>query len=153
MKRALVIEDQADNMVLICRLLEKYGYSTIQATSGLAGVELALKERPDFIILDIQLPDVDGIEVLRRIRAEAGSHVPVIAMTSYAMAGDRERLLAAGCDGYIEKPINTKVVVSQIEQVIRRRGVETGHGGSAGDDPDGALVPNGVVDEDIDHRR
>ncbi len=80
---------------------------------------MALKQRPDFIILDIQLPDIDGMEVLRRIRAsEIGDSIPVIAVTSFAMAGDRERLLAAGCDDYIEKPIDPQRVISQIRRII-----------------------------------
>ncbi len=80
---------------------------------------MALRQRPDFIILDIQLPDIDGMEVLRRIRAsEIGDSIPVIAVTSFAMAGDRERLLAAGCDEYIEKPIDPQRVISQIRRII-----------------------------------
>lgn len=118
MKTALVIEDQPDNMVLITRLLEKHGFRTLSACTGTEGIELALRQRPDFIILDIQLPDMNGTEVLARIRAEIGSGIAVIAMTSFAMAGDRERLLAAGCDGYIEKPINPKLVIRQIRNVI-----------------------------------
>ena len=118
MKTALIIEDNSDNMVLITRLLEKAGYQTIRAWTGREGVEMAVHDSPDFIILDIQLPDIDGREVLRRIRAfEAAASIPVIAMTSYAMSGDRERLLAAGCDGYIEKPIDPLRVVCQIQQV------------------------------------
>ncbi len=106
-------------MVLITRLLEKSGYRTLQATSGMQGLEMALRQRPDFIILDIQLPDIDGIEVLHKIRnSEIGNSIPVIAMTSFAMAGDRERLLKAGCDEYIEKPIDPQRVISQIRNVI-----------------------------------
>lgn len=119
MKTALVIEDNHDNMVLITRLLEKAGYLTIQTMTGLEGFEMARQKRPDFIILDIQLPDIDGTEVLRKIRdSEIGNSIPVIAMTSYAMSGDRERLLASGCDGYIEKPIDPALVISQIMQLI-----------------------------------
>ena len=118
MKTALIIEDNSDNMVLITRLLEKAGYKTIRAWTGLEGVDMAVHDSPDFIILDIQLPDIDGREVLRRIRGfEAAASIPVIAMTSYAMSGDREKLLAAGCDGYIEKPIDPLRVVAQIQQV------------------------------------
>jgi len=118
MKTALIIEDNADNMVLITRLLEKAGYQTLRAWTGLEGVEMATHHSPDFIILDIQLPDIDGREVLRRIRGfEVAAAIPIIAMTSYAMSGDREKLLAAGCDGYIEKPIDPLRVVSQIRQV------------------------------------
>jgi len=118
-KTALIIEDNPDNMVLITRLLEKAGYLTIQATTGMDGFDMALHERPDFIILDIQLPDMDGTEVLRKIRdSEIGNSMRVIAMTSYAMSGDREKLLAAGCDGYIEKPIDPARVISQIKSLI-----------------------------------
>jgi CheY-like chemotaxis protein len=115
----LVIEDNENNMVLMTRLLEKSGYRTLWAPTGAQGVEIALGQRPDFIILDIQLPDIDGMEVLRRIRAsEIGDSIPVIAVTSFAMAGDRERLLAAGCDEYIEKPIDPQRVISQIRRII-----------------------------------
>jgi len=119
MKRALVIEDNQDNMVLITRLLSKAGYQTREAVTGRDGVDMALKERPDFILLDIQLPDILGTEVLRLIReSEIGNRIPVIAVTSFAMAGDRERLLDAGCDGYLEKPIDPKLIIQQIKQII-----------------------------------
>lgn len=118
MKIALVIEDNPDNMVLITRFLEKFGYKTIQAVTGMEGFEKAVKEKPDFIILDIQLPDMSGIEVLKQIRnSEIGASIPIIAMTSYAMSGDKEKLLASGCNGYIEKPIDPERVISQIRQV------------------------------------
>jgi CheY-like chemotaxis protein len=118
MKTALIIEDNPDNMVLITRFLEKFGYRTLQAVTGMGGFEMALQKRPDFIILDIQLPDIEGTEVLRKIRSsEIGNSIPVIAMTSYAMSGDRERLLSAGCDGYIEKPIDPERVISQIRHL------------------------------------
>jgi two-component system cell cycle response regulator DivK len=118
MKTALIIEDNPDNMVLITRFLEKFGYRTLQAVTGMEGFEMALQKRPDFIILDIQLPDIDGTEVLRKIRSsEIGAGIPIIAMTSYAMSGDREKLLSAGCDGYIEKPIDPERVISQIRRL------------------------------------
>jgi two-component system, cell cycle response regulator DivK len=118
MATALIIEDHPDNMVLIGRLLEKSGYQTLRAYTGEEGCELALRQKPDFIILDVQLPDIDGSEVVCRIRAELGESIPVIAMTGNALAGDRERLLAAGCDCYIEKPIDTQRIISQIRGVI-----------------------------------
>ena len=119
MKRVLVIEDNLDNMVLITDILEASGYSVLQADTGLKGVSMAEELMPDFIILDIQLPDIIGNEVLARIRAnEKTHHIPVVAMTSYAMAGDRERLLAAGCDGYIEKPINPVMVMDQLKEAV-----------------------------------
>lgn len=119
MKRALVIEDNEDNMELITFLLEANGYQTLRAATGLIGVDLAVRKHPDFILLDIQLPDIMGTEVLQRIRAsQVGHTIPIIAITSYAMAGDRERLLKAGCDGYIEKPIDPESVIAQILKVI-----------------------------------
>jgi len=119
MKTALVIEDNKDNMKLITFILEKNGYGTIRAENGKTGIALALKKRPDFILLDIQLPDMDGQDVLKEIRkSEADGEIPVIAVTSYAMSGDRERLLEAGCNGYIEKPIDPVNIMNQIRKVI-----------------------------------
>jgi len=119
MKTALVIEDNADNVELITFILERNGFRTLIAETGQQGFDMAQAERPDFIILDIQLPDMDGLEVLKKIRdSEADGTIPVIAMTSFAMSGDRERLLAAGCTGYIEKPIDPYKVILQIRQII-----------------------------------
>ncbi len=119
MKKVLVVEDNEDNMELISFILESNNYHTIRAETGYKGVDLALRERPDFILLDIQLPDIMGTEVLKMIRAsEIGDSIPIIAVTSYAMAGDREKLLESGCDGYIEKPIDPLAVVNQIREVI-----------------------------------
>jgi len=116
----LVIEDNEDNMVLISMLLNQAGYLTNWAETGLKGVEMTYELKPDFILLDIQLPDIDGTEVLKRIRSSGSemSNVPIIAVTSYAMAGDREKLLAAGCNGYIEKPIDPLRVINQIKSVF-----------------------------------
>jgi len=119
MKTGLIIEDNEDNMVLITKFLQKFGYQTLHAQTGMKGYEMAIEMKPDFIILDIQLPDIDGTEVLKKIRAmEAGKNIPVIAMTSYAMMGDREKLLAAGCNGYIEKPFRPTLVIPQIQKLI-----------------------------------
>jgi len=120
--RVLIIEDNENNMELISFILAATGYQTLKAETGRRGYELALSERPDFIILDIQLPDIIGTEVVKMIRAsEVGDTIPIIAMTSFAMAGDREKLLAAGCDGYIEKPIDPLLVVEQIKKVVGER--------------------------------
>jgi two-component system cell cycle response regulator DivK len=122
MKRALVIEDNEDNMKLITFILEKSGFTTISAENGKKGIELALKERPDFILLDIQLPDMGGLEVLKVIRrSDINGEIPIIAITSYAMSGDRERFLENGCSGYIEKPINPETILSEINQVLGGR--------------------------------
>jgi CheY-like chemotaxis protein len=118
MKRVLVIEDNEKNMYLITFILEKMGHQVIQAKTGEKGVALALQEKPDLVLMDIQLPGIDGTEATRRIRASC--NVPIIAVTSYAMAGDRERLLASGCNGYIEKPINPETIMDEIGAYLER---------------------------------
>ena len=118
MKHALIIEDDENNTVLISAILQKSGYQTMHSWNGEEGVRRAAEVKPDFIILDIQLPGIDGYEVLRRLRnSQENSTTQVIAMTSYAMSGDRERLLKAGCNGYIEKPIDPARVIAQIHKV------------------------------------
>jgi two-component system, cell cycle response regulator DivK len=123
MKTALIIEDNENNLELIRFILEQAQYRTRFAATGLEGVQQALTIPPDFIILDIQLPDINGLEVLKRIRTHpVGKAIPIIAMTSYAMSGDKEKLLAAGCTAYIEKPIDPMLVVGQIQQALGREG-------------------------------
>ena len=118
-RKALVIEDNEDNMELITFILGKNGFTHVWADTGQKGIDLAVSEKPDFIILDIQLPDMDGTEVLKKIRSiEETKDIPVIAMTSHAMSGDRAKLLSNGCDGYIEKPIDPFTVIDQIKAVI-----------------------------------
>ena len=119
MKRILVVEDNDNNLYLIRFILEKNGFEVIEARDGLSGVEMAVKEKPDLILMDIQLPDINGMEATKRIRAsKADGDVPIIALTSYAMAGDREKALAAGCTGYIEKPINPETVMGEIKKYL-----------------------------------
>jgi len=114
-KRVLVIEDNEKNMYLMTFLLEKMGHRVLQAVTGEEGVETAEREVPDLVLMDIQLPGIDGFEATRRIRASvAAREVPIVAVTSFAMTGDRERLLAAGCNGYIEKPIDPDAIRAQI---------------------------------------
>ncbi len=119
MKRVLVIEDNSDNLRLITYALRRAGYEVLAAGSGEEGVELALREAPAFVVMDILLPGIDGIEATRRIRAApAGSRLPIVAVTSYAMRGDRERILAAGCNGYLEKPFDPLTVVDEIHRLV-----------------------------------
>jgi len=120
MKKILVVEDNEKNMYLISFILKKNSYEVIEATSGEEGVELAIKERPDLILMDIQLPGIDGLEATKRIRAsKADGEIPIIALTSYAMTGDKEKALAAGCTGYIEKPIVPETFIAEIEKYIK----------------------------------
>jgi CheY-like chemotaxis protein len=119
MKRILVVEDNGTNMYLIGFILRKNGYEVLEAATGEDGVGLAVKEKPDLILMDLQLPGIDGLEATRRIReSEADGEVPIVALTSYAMAGDRERALNAGCTGYIEKPINPETFMGDIEKYL-----------------------------------
>ena len=119
MKRILVIEDNETNIYLIGFILKKNGYEVIEARSGEEGVEFAVKEKPDLILMDIQLPGIDGLETTKRIRKlEADRKTPIVALTSYAMTGDREKSLAAGCTGYIEKPINPDTFMGEIEKYL-----------------------------------
>ncbi len=133
MKRILVIEDNEQNCYLTRFILEKNGDDVIEARDGNAGVDLAIREQPDRVIMDIQLPDIDGLEATKQIRnLELGfriedkskirdpksqiKKVPIVALTSYAMTGDREKCLAAGCTGYIEKPINPDTFMAEINK-------------------------------------
>ena len=119
MKRVLVVDDNEANIHLIRFILEKNGVEVIEARNGAEGVELAVQEKPDLVLMDIQLPDIDGLEATKRIRAsDANGNIPIIALTSYAMPGDRERLIAAGCTGYISKPIDVKAFIIEIEKYL-----------------------------------
>jgi len=122
MKTALIVEDTPDNLVLIQDILELNGFRVVHAEDGQQGIEKARQAGLDLILLDIQLPDIDGFQVLKAIRHDpCCDQLPIIAMTSYAMAGDRKRLLNAGCDGYIEKPIDPSVVMRQIEACMQAK--------------------------------
>lgn len=119
MKRILVIEDNEQNLYLIRFILEQSGFEVVEARNGTEGVDQAIKELPDLIIMDIQLPDINGYEATRRIRAsKTDDDIPIIALTSYAMTGDREKAMAAGCTGYIEKPINPETIMAEIKKYL-----------------------------------
>jgi len=106
-------------MKLISDILEFNKYTVIQAETGMSGFHAAEEKQPDFILLDIHLPDINGFNVLEKIRANINTAtIPVIAMTSYAMTGDKAKFIAAGCDGYLEKPIDAALVIQQIKQAI-----------------------------------
>jgi two-component system cell cycle response regulator DivK len=113
-KNILVVEDNEKNMYLISFIIGKMGHRVVQAKTGEEGVELAVSERPDLILMDIQLPGIDGLETTKRIREAGICNIPIIAITSFAMSGDRKRLLAAGCNGYIEKPIDPEKIMGEI---------------------------------------
>ncbi len=115
----LVIEDNEQNLYLVTYILEKHGHRVLQAREGKAGIEMALLHDPDLILLDIQLPEMDGYAVARALRTNDDlAGVPIVAVTSYAMAGDRERILAAGCSGYLEKPIDPSTFMSTVDSFL-----------------------------------
>lgn len=119
-RTVLYIEDNEQNLYLVTFILEKNGYTVHAARDGQQGIDRAARLRPGLILLDIQLPMMDGYAVARHLRANADlSAIPIVALTSYAMAGDRDKAFAAGCTGYIEKPIDPDTFPQQIEQYFR----------------------------------
>jgi CheY-like chemotaxis protein len=113
--KILYIEDNDQNFYLVSYILEKKGYTVLRARDGREGIDCAKQENPGLILLDIQLPVMNGYETAQELRTIPGvREIPIIAVTSYAMAGDRERALAAGCTGYIEKPINPRTFAETI---------------------------------------
>lgn len=119
MKNALIIEDSEDNRVLITRILENSGYRTSEAELGQQGFEMAYETLPDVILLDMQLPDMDGVKVAQMLcGANKTRDIPIIVVTSYALSGEREMLLELGCRGYIEKPFDPTIVVNEVERMI-----------------------------------
>ncbi len=118
-KRVLIVEDDEQNLYLATFLLKKNGYEVIAAKNGFEGIEKAKTERPDLILMDMQLPEMDGYEATKLIKGiDEIRYIPIVAVTSYAMVGDREKVLAAGCVGYIEKPIDPDTFVSEIGRYI-----------------------------------
>ena len=114
-KRILVIEDQEDNRQIVRDLVTASGYELIEATTGEEGIEAAARERPDLILMDIQLPGIDGYEVTRRIKANPQLlKIPIIAVTSYALSGDDKKAFAAGCDGYVTKPYSPRLLLADV---------------------------------------
>lgn len=118
-KSILVVEDQEDNRRILRDLLSSRGYDIIEVTDGLAGVEAAKREKPDLILMDIQLPGIDGYEATRRIRSEPDlAGVTIIAVTSYALSGDEQKALEAGCDDYVAKPFSPRKLLAKIEHYL-----------------------------------
>jgi two-component system cell cycle response regulator DivK len=119
----LIVDDNDRNLKLARDVLRFGGFRTLEASTGGDGVSLAAEHSPDVILMDIRLPDMDGTDALRRLKgAEATALIPVVALTSFAMKGDRERLLSAGFDGYLEKPISVQAFPGQVRGYCRRQG-------------------------------
>jgi two-component system, cell cycle response regulator DivK len=114
-ERILLVEDNEKNMKLVRDVLRAAGYDTLEAWTGRQALELALGQKPDLVVMDVRLPDIDGLAALSRLRAdERTAAIPVLVLTAQAMAGDRERFLAAGFDGYLSKPVNIAALVETV---------------------------------------
>jgi two-component system cell cycle response regulator DivK len=121
MTRVLIVEDNPANMSLATFLLQSAGYSVLSATDAEAGLTLAREQRPDLILMDIQLPGMDGLTATMQLKGDDATRaIPVVALTALAMKGDEERIRAAGCDGYIAKPIRYKEFLGVIEAQLAR---------------------------------
>ena len=121
--RILVVEDNSRNRKLVRTVLEHAGFDVIEAETGEEGVAIAAEASPDLVLMDVQLPGIDGHDALRMLRSdETTSHVPVVAVTAFAMKGDDARALEEGFDGYIQKPISVRSLVDQVRALIRRPG-------------------------------
>jgi two-component system, cell cycle response regulator DivK len=118
-KRVLVVEDQEDNRRILHDLLTSVGYEIVEAVTGEDGVRIAETDAPDLILMDIQLPGLDGYEATRRIKANpALGHIPIIAVTSYALSGDDAKAVEAGCDAYVSKPYSPRALLAKIREFL-----------------------------------
>ncbi len=121
LKKVLVVEDDQDNREMVLKVLKHNGYRAVEAVDGQEAIEKAEAENPDLILLDLYIPKMDGYEVTRRLKGDRDlKHIPIIALTAHAMKGNREEALAAGCDGYIAKPINVRELPQKIEHFLMR---------------------------------
>ena len=120
--KVLVVEDNPANMKLATFLLQHSGYQVLQADNADAAIKCAHQNQPDMILMDVQLPGMDGLEATRLLKADAATRdLTVIALTAFAMKGDEERILAAGCDGYIAKPIKYKAFLAEVSRLLTER--------------------------------
>ncbi|HTV90605.1 MAG TPA: response regulator [Stellaceae bacterium] len=121
-KRVLVVEDNPLNMKLFSAMIAAEGYEVLEANSGQSGLEMAHRQRPDLIIMDIQLPGMSGLEVTQSLKADSETHdIPIIATTAFATRGDEETIMASGCDAYMAKPIAISQFLELIESLVARR--------------------------------
>lgn len=120
-KRILIIEDNVMNMKLFHDLLDAHGFHIIEAEDGIHIIELARKSKPDLILMDIQLPEISGLDVIKTLKAEKEmKHIPIIAVTAFAMKDNEEQVLAAGCDAYVAKPISIEPFLETIHRFLSR---------------------------------
>jgi len=120
-EKVLIVEDNPQNMRLMEMALRASDYTLLKATDGAAALDVAMREQPDLIIMDVGLPDMSGLDVTRKLReAAAFSHTPIIGITAYAMKGDKEKVIESGCDAYLSKPVNTRELPEVIARMLAR---------------------------------
>ena len=118
-KHILIVEDEKKNIKLLRDILNASGYDTIEACDGKKAVELAGQEKPDLILMDMQIPIMNGLEATKIIKADSGTrHIPIIALTAFAMSGDRKKCIQAGCDDYVSKPYNISQLLGKIKKIL-----------------------------------
>ena len=123
MKRILIVEDNDMNRDVLTRRLERHGFVVLQATNGLTGLEAARTEQPDLILMDLGMPEIDGWECTRRLKAESGTRpIPIIALSAHAMSGDRQRALEAGCDEFDTKPLDFQALLEKMGRLLHVAG-------------------------------
>ena len=121
-KKILIVEDDPRNLKMIQMTLRPYGYSLLEATDGEEALKVARSDKPDLIIMDLRLPKVSGLEVTRQLRQMSDfNHIAIIAITAYAMKGDKEKAISAGCDAYLAKPINTRELPRLVTEMLLQR--------------------------------
>jgi len=121
-KKILIVEDDPRNMKVAVMALRPHGYILLEATDGEEALETALRDTPDLILMDMQLPKMNGLEVTRKLRENSAfSHIPIIALTAYAMKGDEEKFIEVGCDAYLSKPINTRELPGVIAEMLSQQ--------------------------------
>ncbi len=118
-KCVLVVDDEPKNIKLVRDLIQMLGHTVIEAVNGRMALEMAKKHLPDLILMDIQMPVMDGIQATRLLKSDPATHaIPIIVLTSYAMAGDRERIIESGCDGYMTKPLDTRAFIATMAKML-----------------------------------
>lgn len=119
--KVLVVEDNPANRTLLKKVLSHHGYEVLEATNGLEGINMAIDRKPDIILMDLQMPVMEGTEAIKLLKEDVRTKaIPIIAITSFAMKGDKERALDTGADGYISKPVDTRELPKTIEQYLKR---------------------------------
>ncbi len=150
-QRILCVEDNPQNLRLVRKILKHQGYEVLEALDGNSGMRLAEEEAPDLILMDVNLPDMDGLEATRQIKAKPTiKHIPIIALTANAMYGDAEKCLEAGCDGYVAKPVSRKGLLDVVTEHLNGKSTTTESEEQTFDEDETIDQPSGSVAESSD---